>query len=398
MAGKFINTDQKVFFDSLSDNMKELLNNPYYQYSDKKGSVCQYYNINTTKTTLDEGTRGNYSELGPNSPIRYNRIKDAILYGITRMDIDLDITDFGLEGADISGEAYVLPNTFIPYPGDFFTINQLDKPYLFNVTNVVPNTLYDEQNMYKISYVLSYPDLHGIDKQVVGEYVYNNAAFGTNAKVVITSTVYDLVSQIQDTLTNLKDYFYMIFYDQKVQTFIYLHKGIIHAYDPYLIEFMIRNNILSGSTNYVYVSQQMFLPSTFGIDYDRTIFSCIEDKDVNTKAKIRYVGNLLLCQQKLSLLYQYPEDYYYMEYARLNTKLHSISIFGDLEMIYNIRNNIKTSNPLWNIMIKYFNDEDITSQDLLDIKNIDYCDNIELYYGIPIAIFCMEQMVSKMLT
>ena len=48
-------------------------------------------------------------------------------------------------------------------------------------------------------------------------------------------------------------------------------------------------------------------------------------------------------------------------------------------------------------MKAYFNDEEITSDDLLDIKNIDYCDNIELYYGIPIAIFCMEQMVSKML-
>ena len=86
-----------------------------------------------------------------------------------------------------------------------------------------------------------------------------------------------------------------------------------------------------------------------------------------------------------------------MEYRELNTHLYPISVFGDLEMIYYIRNNIKTSNPLWNIMIKYFNDEEITSDDLLDIKNIDYCDNIELYYGIPIAIFCMEQMVSKML-
>lgn len=398
MAGKFVNTEQKVTFDTLSENVKELMKNPYYQFSDKKGSVCQYYNINDKKTTLDEATRANYSELGPNSPIRYNKIKDAIIYGITKMDIALDITDFGLEANDIAGEAYVLPKTFIPYPGDFFTIDHLGKPYLFKVTNAEQNTLYTDEAMYKISYILAYPDLNGIEDQVVGTYVYNTASFGTNSKVVIQSDVYNIVAQIQDTLIKLKDYYYMIFYDQKVQTFIYLHKGIIHAYDPYLIEFMIRNNILSGSTEYVYVSQQMFLPSTFGVDYDRTIFSCIEDKDVETKAKIRYVGNLLVCQQKLSLLYAYPEDYYYMEYSHLNTHLHSISIFGDLEMIYYIRNNIKTSNPLWNVMIKYFNDEEITSDDLLDIKNIDYCDNIELYYGIPIAIFCMEQMVSKMLT
>ena len=398
MAGKFVNTEQKVTFDTLSENVKELMKNPYYQFSDKKGSVCQYYNINDKKTTLDEATRANYSELGPNSPIRYNKIKDAIIYGITKMDIALDITDFGLEANDIAGEAYVLPKTFIPYPGDFFTIDHLGKPYLFKVTNAEQNTLYTDEAMYKISYILAYPDLNGIEDQVVGTYVYNTASFGTNSKVVIQSDVYNIVAQIQDTLIKLKDYYYMIFYDQKVQTFIYLHKGIIHAYDPYLIEFMIRNNILSGSTEYVYVSQQMFLPSTFGVDYDRTIFSCIEDKDVETKAKIRYVGNLLVCQQKLSLLYAYPEDYYYMEYSHLNTHLHSISIFGDLEMIYYIRNNIKTSNPLCNVMIKYFNDEEITSDDLLDIKNIDYCDNIELYYGIPIAIFCMEQMVSKMLT
>lgn len=397
MAGKFVNTEQKVMFDTLSDNMKSLLDNPYYKFSDKKGTVCQYYNINNKKTTLDEATRANYSELGPNSPIRYNEIKDAILYGIGRMDINLDITDFGLEANEIAGDAYVLPKTFEPYPGDFFTIDYLNKPYLFKITNVEPNTLYTDEAMYKISYVLAYTDLHGIKDQVVGTYVYNDTSIGTNSKVVIQSDVYNLVAQIQDTLIKLKDYFYMIFYDQKVQTFIYLHNGVIHAYDPYLIEFMIRNNVLSSSTNYVYVSQQMFLPSTFGVDYDKTIFSCIEDKDVETKAKIRYVGNLLVCEQKLSLLYAYPEDYYYMEYRELNTHLYPISVFGDLEMIYYIRNNIKTSNPLWNIMIKYFNDEEITSDDLLDIKNIDYCDNIELYYGIPIAIFCMEQMVSKML-
>ena len=353
MAGKFINTDQKITFDTLADNMKDLLNNPYYQFSDKKGTICQYYNINTTKTTLDEATRGNYSELGPDSPIRYNKVKNAIIYGFGKLDINLEVTDFGLEGNDITGESYILPDTIIPYPGDFFTVDQLDKPYLFKVTNAQPNMLYSEQVMYKISWVLSYPDLHDINNQVVGEYVYNNSAFGTNNKVVIESSIYDLVSQIQDTLIKLKDYFYMLFYDQKVQTFIYLHNKVIHTYDPYLIEFISRNNILSGATDYIYVTQQMFLPSTFGIDYDKTIFSCIEDKDISTKAKIRTVGNLLLCDQKLSLLYQYPIDYYYMEYAHLNTRYHSIDIFNDLEMLYYIKNNIIEKIISYGISKKY---------------------------------------------
>lgn len=398
MAGKFINTDQKVMLDFGTDTVKSLLNNPYYMFSDKKGSVTQYYNINNTKTTLDEATNANYSELGPNSPIRYNKIKDAVLYGISRMDVNLDITDVGLESSDISGEAYILPNTWKPYPGDFFTLDQLGKPYLFRVTDCTPNMLDTGSSMYKINYVYAYPNLHGIEDQVVEEYVMTISNNGTNFNALIKSTVYDTASKLQYYAKKLKDYYYMIFYDQKVQTFIFNHRCCMKVYDPYMIEFIIRNNILGGTDEYVYVSQQMYLPSTFGVDYDKTIFSCIEECDVNSKARIRHVMNLYVCRQQMSLLYAYPEDYYYAEYARLNTNLHCINIFGDeLDILYYIRNNIKTSNVLYNIMIEYFNNEDITEDDLKQLKNLDYCDNMELYYGIPIAIFCMEKMISNMI-
>lgn len=396
MAGKFINNNQKIMLDNAVDSVKTILNNPYYLYSDKKGSVSQYYNINTTKTTLDEATRANYSELGPNSPIRYNKIKNTILYGIGKIDIDLDIGDNGLEASEIAGEAVILPNTFIPYPGDFFTLDQIGKPYLFKVTGVNPNTLDTGAILYKINYVLAYTDLHGIEKQVVEDYnmILNNV--GSNFKAVITSTKYDLINELELYCTKLKDYYNMIFYNDKVQTFTYVHSKIINAYDPYLIEFIIRNNILKGSTEYIYVSQQMFLPSTFGVDYDRTIFAALEDNNKD-KSVIRFIGNLLLIDQKMSLLYAYSEDYYYMEYSHLNTKLHSINIF-DLDILKNIRDNIKTGKIMTDIMIKYFNNEPITHEDLHMLKEIDYCENMELYYGIPITIFCLEKIIINILS
>lgn len=396
MAGVFVNTNQKIMLDSLTDTMKSLLNNPYYFLSDKKGSVTQYYNINTGKSTLDEATRGNYSELGPNSPIRYNKIKDCILYGLTKIDIDLDVTEFGLESSEIGGEAYVLPNTFTPFPGDFFTVDHIGKPYLFKVTNVNPNMLDTGSVMYKINYVLAYTDLHDIEYQVVAEYVMVTNTDGTNVSAMIESTTYDNIMEISAFVQKLKDYYYMLFYSQKVQTFIYLRQGCIHTYDPYLIEFLIRNNIMKGSTQYVHVDQQMFLPSSFGVDYDKTIFSSIEDKDVKNRAVIRYVGNMYVCNQRMSLLYSYKEDYYYMKYDNSNPLCYSINIFGDIDILYYIRNNIKTGNCMQDIMIKYFNDEEITSDDLNNLKNIDYCSNAELFYGIPITIFCLEKIISKM--
>ena len=401
MAGKFINTDQKVMLNMSTDNMKSLINNPYYLFSDKKGSLCTYYNLNTTKTTLDEATGGNYSLVGPNSPFRFNKINDAVIYGVTRVDIDFDVTEVGLSAGEISQEAYILPNTWIPYPGDFFTLNQLGEQYVFKVTSVGQNFLDTEATMYKITYVLEYSDnvnIKEIKKQVTKEYNMILTNQGTNFNAILESSVYELISKMEEYTVKLKDYFYMIFYNQKVQSFTFMYHNCMRVYDPYLIEFIIRNNILKGATEYVNVSQQMFLPSTFGIDYDKTIFSCIEEKDINSRVRINHVGNLLLCNQKLSLLYAYPEDYYYMEYAKLATLHYSINIFGDLDLIYNIRNNIKTGNILVDILIKFFNDENITSDDLLMLKNIDYCDNIELFYGIPIAIFCLEQIISNMMS
>ena len=44
--------------------------------------------------------------------------------------------DFGLESSEVTGEAVILPNTIIPYVGDYFRLYQIDKPYLFSVTKV----------------------------------------------------------------------------------------------------------------------------------------------------------------------------------------------------------------------------------------------------------------------
>ena len=48
-------------------------------------------------------------------------------------------------------------------------------------------------------------------------------------------------------------------------------------------------------------------------------------------------------------------------------------------------------------MIKYFNHEEITFEDLHALKNIDYCSNKELFYFIPITIFCLENIIINLL-
>lgn len=400
MAGKFIRTSnmKQEMPDLLSQNVKDRLNNPYYLFNNLDGSTCTYYNINTTMTTLDEATRENYAEISSDSPLRYNKINNFLLYGINKIEPGFEITDYGLEASDIQADAIVLPKTIIPYPNDFFTLNQIDKKYLFRVTAVNPNTLDTGAVMYKINYALAYTDgVCDLEPQVVKEFNFSATNYGSNFGCLIESSVASEASELEKYTIMLKDYFIQLFYDNKIQSFAYLRNGCIKCYDPYLIEFIIRNNILGGSTEYIYVTQQIFLPATFGVDYDRTFFSALEDKDI-TKHYCKTAGNLLKCTQKLSLLYAYPQDYYYMEYSHLNNRLHVIDIFNDPQFMDRVKNNKETNNVLKNIIIRYFNDTPIDSTILDKLKHVDYMENADLYYLIPLVIYCMEKNIVNMLS
>ena len=122
MAGKFINTEHRDNIDSLVVGLKDIMKNPYYKWSDKSGTAVIYFNQNKEATTLDESSKLYYADMGLNSPIKYNMIEDMMLYGIEQIAISMDNGDFGAQANDIDGEAIVLPNTIIPYVGDYFKI------------------------------------------------------------------------------------------------------------------------------------------------------------------------------------------------------------------------------------------------------------------------------------
>lgn len=401
MAGRFTRTSSlKIDMPNLiPSNAKNLLNNPYYLFNNTSQSVCNYYNINTTMTTLDESTRGNYGEISSDSPIRFNKISNFCIYGINKIEPSLENGEYGLESSDITGDAIILPNTIIPYPGDFFSLNQIDKPYLFKVTAVNPNTLDTGATMYRVNYTLSSSDgVENIEPQVVKRYNFYIENYGSNFGCLIEEAVASEIAELERYTVVLKDYYLQLFYDYKIQSFSYLRDGMIRVYDPYLIEFIIRNKIMTGSTRYIHVDQQIFLPATFGVDYDRTIFSALEDRDPY-KHYCKFTGNLLLCTQKLSLLYAYPQDYYIMDYSHLNSKFHIIDIFDDPSFMDRVRNNELTTNVLKNIVINYLNGSNTIDETILSqLKHVDYMQTPELFYLIPLVIYCIEQVIMNMLS
>lgn len=399
MAGKFINqTYTNTVTDLVAGGIKKY-DHSMYAHQDKSPILVTYFNLNDTLSTLDEGARIHHESIGDESPFRYNLIHDAIIYlQGGRIEINLDVGEFGLENDTVEGDAIVLPNTFIPRENDYFLIDHSDKKNLFMVTKVNMDTLDNGGNYYSIHYKLETSERSSkkIYNQVVEEYEMISSNIGTNTKVIVKSTDYKTAQVFDNISTSLKTYFKSLFYQEKVQTFIYLHLNA-KFYDPYMIEFIIRNEILSGGDEYTYVCHQTATNATFPIEYDNTFFRALELKNKN-KVKSRFV--IGKCIDDINSLFNTrKEKYFKVQYSQMSFTEAFQPISA--ELVDHIQNNIhyeEDSNKIFNIIIDYFNDTPILASDIEDILDtFNYNDNISLFYAIPAIIYIIEDTIRNLL-
>ena len=115
---------------------------------------------------------------------------------------------------------------------------------------------------------------------------------GTNIVKIVRSEDLAVAKQMDQIAVTLKDYFNELYYNSEVQTYIYMDMTEWRIYDPYMIEFLIRNKILAnGSESYVYIDHKLDPGKTFGIEYDHSFFRAFEKKDFNLilKSNRRYI-------------------------------------------------------------------------------------------------------------
>lgn len=403
--GKFINTEYRDTVQSISDFGKSLLKNQYYRFNDKQGVVItNYWNINKDATSLDPGSLLEQDDLGDDSPIRFNYIEGLIGYGFPRIELDMDNGDFGLESSPIHGEFYVLPNTIVPCEGDFFEVPFIyDGPWLFKVMKVGRDTLENGSNVFKLEFVLDRTTNEEIKKNTVEHFVHLNIQDGTNTKAIVENTKYQMAKKLDDACSTLKGYYSDLFFNRYVQTFVVEHVYETKLYDPFLIEFMIRNNIMqNGNSSYISVSHQAAVPRTFAIDYDDSVYGALEEKSIK---KISYARNFWTTREiseMSSIFHSRFERYVRAEYVRHGSEC--VCIEGsvlDQDLIYCIEQKYffenDDKNKYLNIIIKYFYDEKIVDEDLNCLDLIDYEQGLKIFYLIPILIFCMESYIKKLL-
>lgn len=399
--GSFSNT--KRYEDtvvSLSDGLKNRLKNPYYAFTDKKPIIVEYYNRNIHQSTLDESTKLQEDIIGSKSPARYNLIHNASVFGNgIRLEQSLEIGEVGLESSPLEIELYILPDTFVPYQEDFLIIPHSGKTHLYKVTSVTPDTLENGANFYKIN--IKYWTKTGIadiDKQVVEEYEMVVNYVGTAYKSVIKSSEYDLIEKLDDVLYKLFTYYNSLFFKEKVQCHVCMKDITSFFYDPYLYEFIIRNEVFTNKGSYVYIGQPIELPATFGFKYDRTFFRAVEEGD------IKYFKEHSTCAKRITqpftLFTTRKEEYYYIDYDSPGFYDEQMSVI-DPDLVGAIKNNElfkpDSDKEFYNIIVKYFNGSKITLNDIDTIEKLNYLDSDYLYYAIPEVMFIIEKNIKNIL-
>lgn len=400
MAGKFINTEHRDNIDSLVTGLKDILKNPYYKWNDKSGTAVIYFNQNKEATTLDEASKLYYADIGIHSPIKYNMIEDMMLYGIEQIAISMENGDFGAEASEISGEAIVLPNTIIPYPGDYFHIIYTEEKLLFRVIDATPDTLENGANIYKIQYKLESSQLEDVIENENIEDKYNMIVnnIGTGFNTIIRHESYNMIKKLDQVLYNLRTYYKSVFYKERVQTFVFLHNGN-RFYDPYMIEFLKGNRILDGDESYIYLVHQTKLSTLFPVKYNRSFFKCLEDKNLDKLRYYEHRGTAEYISDPLSIFQTRLENYFEIKHEVSDIDDYNIlPCFSD-DLINAIEDNklLKCNDSIYNIIIKYFNNGIIDQNDIDTLEFIDFSDNIMIFYAIPCIIFCIEKFIKSLM-
>lgn len=408
MSGNFINTEHTKIADSIINGMNSLLKNPYCSFQNDKATPVNYYNINVDVSTLDEGSKLAYDDVGAFSPIKYNIIKDFFLYGLDKIETQLQIGENGLESSDITGDAMILPNTIHPYPGDYFTIKYLHQPYLFKVIECTTDTLENGGNYWKISYQLSKNNDKNILNLIENKYIFIPSNVGGKFNPILKEEKYNFSLMLDNASIAAKDYYINLFTDNRIQSYSFLYRNECNIYDPYLLQFLINNNILRGSSSYAHISQLLPFKHDFFIKYNTSIFKAFEDNDIELLqySPSRVIAEYIDPNIYISSIFSHRwEKYFCINNVNQNDnkyiKYEPIIILDEriIQHILEHKYFEDKQEEYLNIFIYYFyNEQKLSKACIESFLKINYytCDN-SLFYILPLLIFCIDKFIKNTL-
>ena len=223
----------------------------YSKYLDKTPLFVTYLHVNQAQSRNDVGTGGVQSDVGENSPVRFNQINNLPMYNFPELKPS---TEYGENGYDIEmdlSDLVLLPNTIKPAVGDYIIVQLPDTiEFSFRVNSFEYNTI-QSNDFYQLSADLKYTGKDLIDKfksQIVEEYETIFENIGTDNKCFLLKQDVEKVKNIGKLFLELREHYKANFFDKETGTFTCKYNPVVKDddywfYDKYVEKFIMESEI-----------------------------------------------------------------------------------------------------------------------------------------------------------
>jgi len=275
----------------------------YSKYLNSNPIFVTYYSLSDANIRADSGLGGVEEEIGPQSPLRWNKILEFPLYNIPDLKPQLQDEDNGTDIELDLNDIALLPNTLKPKPEDYFIIDIPNvKPLLFRVNSFGYNSI-QSNDYYTLEADLWHIGANAYDMiqpQVIDEYSCIFENIGTDDKCFIKNTDLDKVYALERCIMEIRDWYTSIYYNKYLNLFwqrsgyINNHFEDVWNYDIYLTRFINESKIFQDdfNINSIVLTYDDNIPSNFEFMWRKTLFYAILKRDTSFLMTNLYnVGN-----------------------------------------------------------------------------------------------------------
>jgi len=398
-----VNCDMKILshVDNIGRNASDLISaafNPIAMLAVGSQQLMTYYPINIEKTSIDRGFEDLGALVATDSEVRYNRIKNMISVGFTDMILDDSFLDDLGSNVEHTGSFHLYVDTIRPQAGDLFTLNIIDRPFIFVIKSSKSNVAFNEP-MYEVNYEIKYTTqdkLDQLESQVIEEMVMTVHRFGDSESFVIEEAKFFSKKEIVDDSLLLIEMYRTLFFDETYSSFKY-GKDDYHYIDWILHSFLYNhrlvvmdeiqvhgNSVYKQNNSLIYIEK----PIVDRYEYDRSFYG-------------RYMSNKLdeevyLYPNTLGIPSQTENTFgdanrIVDRYSKTAANADEAENYFDQTFVDNIVGNIlyadtEENYTIKNLIIKHYNGTTISDNDFdtLVIKDERSMDN---FYLLPLIIY-----------
>ena len=390
----------KNTISNMVDHTNDAYSSSGASFFDSPPNFVTLFHVNKKLSTTSVGDNDIYELLGDESPIRFNKVKDFVLYGVTPANAETESDEVvGIRHILTEQEAIVLPDTVVVTEQDCFKFNNM----FYKVTSV-DNTLFRNKSYIKIKFEhITVEDVEiKISAQVIENYQFVYENIGTEVSTVLREDTYLQLIELEAIISDINESYIDTFYNTRVNALVvYDDTKDKYFYSPLLVELQNEYGIIYDDVVALYLNKETNLDKDLTArKFRESFYNSIITKSVNKYSLCDVDKNIWFkytpvmfdkrINRNSSLMYQYYNMYIITNEINSFTELIPEADSEDIIETY------VHSEALFGVLESYLDDTIDIGSLLTNMKDMDDVLNNYYYFNmIPVILMICKLTIMK---